>query len=96
MQKVSLAFHCKPGLGETLLAALAVALVDTRAFDGCRHLETFVSQDNPDLIVILEDWESRTHYEKYLTWRVETGLMEMLEPVLAEPLELRFLDPTAV
>ena len=64
MQKVSLAFHCVPGQGEALLQALSVALVETRAFEGCIHLETFVEQNNADLIVVLEDWESRAHYEK--------------------------------
>jgi len=96
VQKVSLAFHCKPGQGEALLAAFTTALVETRAFDGCRQVETYVSQDDQDLIVLLEDWESRAHYERYLAWRLENGLQETLEPVLASPLEMRYLDLTAI
>lgn len=96
MQKVSLAFQCKVGQGEALLAAFAVALAETRTFDGCHQVETYVSQDDPDLIVLVEDWESRAHYEKYLAWRLENGLMDLLEPVLAGPLELRYLDRTSV
>jgi len=95
MQKVSLAFHCKAGQGEALLTVFTVALVETRAFEGCRQVEAYVSQDDPDLIVLLEDWESRAHYEKYLSWRLDNGLMDVLEPILASPLEMRYLDLTS-
>ena len=31
---------------------------------------------------LIEDWESLDHQAKYLNWRIETGLLEVLEPLL--------------
>ncbi len=92
MQKVILIFKCQPGLGAALLDAFTTSLGDTRAFDGCRSVETFVDSDSPDTIMLIEEWESRAQQEAYLTWRVETGMLELLEPVLAEPFVMHYLD----
>jgi quinol monooxygenase YgiN len=92
MEKVTLLFKCQPGLGATLLAAFTTALVDTRAFDGCISVETLVDADNPDQIMLFEEWDSRGQQEKYLAWRVETGMIEMLAPVLSEPFEMHYYE----
>jgi quinol monooxygenase YgiN len=92
MLKVTLLFKCQPGMGTVLLDAFTTALVDTRAFDGCISVETFVDADNPDTILLIEEWESRGQQEAYLTWRVESGMIEMLAPVVAEPFEMRYLE----
>ena len=34
------------------------------------------------LPILIEDWESLDHQTKYLNWRLETGLLEVLEPLL--------------
>ncbi len=57
MQKVILVFKCQPGTGAALLEAFTTALVDTRAFDGCLSVETYVDADNPDTIMLFEDWD---------------------------------------
>lgn len=75
-----------------MLNAMPTALVDTRAFDGCVSVETFVDSDNPDAVLLDEQWESRVQQEAYLAWRGEGGLDARLEPVLAEPIEMRYLD----
>ncbi len=92
MQKVTLLFRCQPGKGRDLLDALSSALVETRAYDGCVSVETFVDADSPDTVMLLEEWESRGHNERYMGWRLETGLVEMLTPLLAAPLEVRYLE----
>jgi quinol monooxygenase YgiN len=74
------------------LEVLSAALVETRAYDGCVSVETYVDADHPDTIVLIEDWDSRAQNEKYITWRLETGLVELLEPILAAPLEVRYLQ----
>lgn len=75
-------FPCAPGKGKEFLSLLLVALVDTRAFAGCQLVETYVDQDNPDLIVLWEKWEQRTDQEKYMAWRAETGMLGMIGPFL--------------
>jgi quinol monooxygenase YgiN len=93
MEKVTLLFKCQPGMGETLLAAFTASLGDTRAFDGCTSVGTFVDSGNPDTILLIEDWDSRAQQEAYLAWRVESGMVEMLAPILAEPFEMHYYDP---
>ncbi|HEY5265482.1 MAG TPA: antibiotic biosynthesis monooxygenase [Acidimicrobiales bacterium] len=89
-------FHCQPGKGSELLDILSVALVETRAYDGCVSVGSFVDADRPDSIVLYEEWDTRAQNEKYMTWRLETGLVEMLEPILASPLEVHYLEPHPV
>jgi quinol monooxygenase YgiN len=93
MQKVILFFKCQPGMGEGLLEAFSTALADTRAFDGCVSVETYVDGDNPDTIMLIEEWDSKAQQEAYLVWRVENGMIDMLAPILAEPFEMRYLEP---
>jgi quinol monooxygenase YgiN len=92
MQKVTLVFKCNPGMGADLLTVFTTALADTRAFDGCVSVETFVDANNPDTVVLIEDWDSKAQQEAYLNWRIENGMIDLLGPVLAEPLELRYLE----
>ena len=96
MQKVTLLFPCQPGMGTALLEALAAALVETRAYDGCVSVETFVDADNPDDVLLVEEWATRAHQERYMAWRVENGMIDLLQPILAGPLEIHFLDARAI
>ncbi len=92
MQKVTLLFPCQPDMGAVLLEALAAALVETRAFDGCLSVETFVDADKPDNVLLVEEWATRGHQERYMKWRTENGMIELLQPILAGPLEVHYLD----
>lgn len=92
MQTVTLLFPCQPGKGKDLLEILTTALVETRAYDGCVSVETYFDSDQPDSIVLIEKWDSRVQNEKYMKWRIETGLVDMLTPILAAPLEVRYLE----
>jgi quinol monooxygenase YgiN len=93
MQRVTLVFKCQPGMGEGLLEVFSTSLADTRSFDGCLSVNTFVDADNRDTIILDEVWESRAQHEVYLAWRIENGMIDLLGPVLAEPLEIRYLEP---
>ena len=53
-------------------------LHDTRAFDGCNGITIRRNQDDPNNVVFVEDWESRSHYEKYRAFRSERGDIEVL------------------
>ena len=76
-------FPAKEGKFEELEATLRAALVDTRAFDGCISLETYLHRESKTFTLI-EDWESADHYAKYIAWRMETGLGEMLDALLVD------------
>jgi quinol monooxygenase YgiN len=79
-------------MGAGLLDVFTTSLADTRAFDGCLSVETFVDADNPDTVMLIENWESKSQQETYLAWRIENGMIDLLGPVLAEPLEMRYLE----
>ena len=92
--KVLLEVKAKPGTGDDLLAVFREILPDTRAYDGCLGVDTLRGQDDPDVLVLVETWESRAHYEKYFAWRQESGLVGQLGEAVAAPPSLRYFDET--
>lgn len=64
-----------------LEATLKEVLGDTRAFDGCISIDVYFEEAS-STFTLIEDWESFDHYDKYLAWRMETGLGELLAPLL--------------
>ncbi len=85
---------CNPGRGSALVDFFSVALVDTRAFEGCELVEMYTDRDDPDRVILLEKWATSENYDAYLAWRMETGLMEALAPFMdAEALRVLRLQP---
>ena len=78
---VIVSFPAKEGKLENLKETLKAALPDTRSFDGCISVVTYI-EDASNTIHLIEDWETLEHQAKYLNWRVETGLLDILEPLL--------------
>ena len=68
----------------------------TREFEGCNGLTVHSSQDDPNTLVLVEDWDSRPHYEKYLGWRTERGDLEKLAGWLQGDPSIRYFDNVAV
>ncbi len=66
---------------DELKAMFERELVTTRSFEGCISIDVYQQQDE-ETIHLVEDWETMDHYEKYLQWRIDNGLPEMLEPLL--------------
>ena len=91
---VLLELKVKPGTGDEVLATLKSILPDTRSYDGNIGMYVIRNQDDPDVLVAVEEWESKAHHEKYLAWRTETGVMDTLMEVVAEPPSIRYFDPT--
>lgn len=85
-------FPCAAGKGAELLEILLPALADTRAYEGCEGVETYTDQDNPDLVVLWEKWAARSNQEAYLAWRVETGLLDVVGPLLGGDLRVVHLS----
>ena len=92
MHTLTLRLTCKPGVRESYAKTLPETLLATRAFEGCKSVEIYLDQDTADVIVLWEKWESRAHSEKYLAWRVATGLLQALSVVLAAPAQIWHFD----
>ena len=75
-------FPLHDGKQSDLLALLEEALPDTRAFDGCIEVETYAEQDGSSILLV-EQWESKAHFEAYVAWRESTGFGDVLAPFLA-------------
>ena len=78
---VIVSFPAKEGMLEDLKETLKTALPDTRSFDGCISVVTYI-EDASNTIHLIEDWETLDHQATYLSWRVETGLLTDLDPLL--------------
>ena len=91
---VILEVKAKPGTGNEVLAKFKEVLPDTRGYDGCISLDTLQNQEDPDTIMLVENWESKAHYDKYLAWRKETGAFDQLASALAGEPSIRYFDLT--
>jgi quinol monooxygenase YgiN len=78
---VIVGFPAKKEKFEELKKTLKVALVDTRAFEGCISIDTY-EDISTNTIFLIEDWESLDNHANYANWRAETGLADILEPLL--------------
>lgn len=74
-------FHAAEGRLDELLAMLTAVLPDTRAYDGCLGLESWLDEERAT-IVLTERWDSFDHYDRYLAWRGETGALTAAAPLL--------------
>ena len=86
----------KPGSGDETIALFKELLPDTRKYDGCISIDVYRNQEDPEVIVLVEQWEQRPKHEAYLNWRTETGAMAALGKLAAEPPNIRYLDNTGV
>lgn len=75
-------FPAAPGKLGDLSAALKAALTETRAYDGCEEIESWLDADR-ETIVLVEWWRSFEDYDRYLAWRVETGILDLFDVLLA-------------
>jgi quinol monooxygenase YgiN len=89
---VLLELKVKPESVDTLKKLFKEILPDTRAYEGCRELKIYGNQDDAGNVVLVEHWDSRPHYEKYLAWRTETGLVDKLGSMLAGPPSIRYYE----
>ena len=78
---VIVSFPAKPEMLESLKESMRAALPDTRKYEGCISVDTYI-EESTNTIHLIEDWESLDHQANYLNWRVETGLLTALDPLL--------------
>ena len=57
-------------------------LIHSLAFAPKEELEGNYVEKTTNTIHLIEDWESLDHQAKYLNWRIETGLLDALDPLL--------------
>ena len=78
---VIVSFPAKTETLDQVKELLKAALPDTRCFAGCISVSTYI-EESSNTVHLIEDWETLDHQTEYFSWRVETGLLELLEPLL--------------
>ncbi len=89
---VLLELQVKPEAADQVKAGFKSILPDTRSYAGCLGVEVTCNQDDTGNIVLVERWQSREHYQKYLKWREDTGALAALGSSLAAPPKIRYFD----
>jgi quinol monooxygenase YgiN len=84
----------RPETTEPLKALVKELFVETRVYDGCQEVTLKINQDDPESFLLVEYWESKAHYEKYLGWRQETGVLGNIISMLDGDPSIRYFDTT--
>ena len=75
----------KSGAADEHLKKMPAMLIETRNFQGFRDIRVLRHEDNPDRLILIEDWDSITDYRAYVAWRTEQGTMDNVGQMLAVP-----------
>lgn len=65
---------------------------DTRRFEGCEGINAYLGEDGKT-IVLVQHWDSAESYQRYLTWRQETGVFARIMAMLDGEPVMRFFNP---
>ena len=74
-------FRIRRGKMEEATALLKKILPETRRYEGCISLQLFLNEETRTYTLV-EDWKSLTHYNKYVDWRMETGVFDMFDSLI--------------
>ena len=78
---VVLNFKAAEGKFGALADMFRAVLGDTRAYEGCIKVDVYEDEDSAT-ITLVEEWETLAHQERYLGWRIETGIQEATKDIL--------------
>ena len=94
--KVVLEFQTTADQVDAVKDLFRAVLADTRAYEGFESLTVHQDVDDPTSFLVWEQWETRPHYEAYLAWRTETGVLDKLVAMLTGEPSIRFFDHVGV
>ncbi|MDA7616645.1 antibiotic biosynthesis monooxygenase [bacterium] len=73
---VNLQLKVKNGLESKFIEELNIILKETRSYEGCHAVYFIQNQDDPSNLEFFSKWDSKQHYDNYLQWRIDSGVME--------------------
>ena len=73
---VNLQLKVKSGLESEFIEELNIILKETRSYEGCHAVYFVQNQDDPSNLEFFSKWDSKQHYDNYLQWRIDSGVME--------------------
>ncbi len=84
----------KEGLVDEFVEICKGAYPVTRAYDGCQGINLTLNVDDSRNFVMTETWDSKEHYEKYLTFRTEDGTVGAITSMCEKGPDIRIFDIT--
>ncbi len=85
-------FRVKEGSVDEMRDWLREILPVTRGYDGCLTLHVTQNQDDPCNLVVVEQWASRQHHEKFIEWRSARGDLEPMAAMIDGEARVRYFD----
>ncbi|MFN0026969.1 MAG: putative quinol monooxygenase [Acidimicrobiales bacterium] len=85
-------FPVHPDKIDAFLTLFKAVLPDTRSFEGCELIETYIDQSDPGRVVVWERWPTKAHHRRYVAWRNESDLGEQMAPFLRDRITFTYLD----
>lgn len=82
---VVLELALKPEAVEDFCRQIPITLEETRRFEGFVDIAIRRHAEDPNRIVMIEEWASRSAYEAYVAFRTESGVMDQLAAALTDP-----------
>ena len=90
---ITIEIRAKKGMGNDLVSAFKQFTPIARGTEGNLSIQLMQNQDDPDLLMLYQSWESREHQEKYLVQFRERGNNQILDPFVdGEPVIHYFHD----
>lgn len=84
--------NVKEGSVDDLKKYFKEILPDTRAFEGCQGVQLYQSSESPTKITIHSKWTSEEAQKKYMSWRMDSGALDKLIPMLSDHPNLEFYN----
>jgi len=85
----------KPGALDAAAALVESAVEQTRAFGGCESVDVLQARDEPERLIVIEQWASAAADAAYRRWRAADGAITGLPALLAAPPQLTVAAPWA-
>jgi putative transposase len=82
----------KPEAVNEVKGLLKQMLPDTRGYAGCQGIDIYDNVDDTGDLVFYQRWDTRDHYQRYVAWRTETGVLDNLGAKLTGPPKIRYYD----
>ncbi len=90
--EVILELEARADAVDALTGWLTANLADTRDYAGCVSVQALRDTDDPTRIVVIGQWLSRAHWQRYIDWREARGDLATVGGLVREPPSFRCFD----
>ncbi len=88
---VNLQLKVKQDQVRNLLETFKELLPGTSAYKGCHWVKLTTNIADVNVLEVVSEWDSKEHYDTYIKWRTETGVIATLLEFLDEEPVFRYL-----